>query len=106
MDDQPIAIDVRNAEIDGVLQDIIDRVHGLKAVLISTNDGVPLVQVSTQAGDSEEEAAVAEATAPEHLAYLQVCLLFALLRVCLALGLPACCVLLGSLIVACWFLLV
>lgn len=72
MDDQPIAIDVRNAEIDGVLQDIIDRVHGLKAVLISTNDGVPLVQVSTQAGDSQEEAAVAEATAPEHLAYLQV----------------------------------
>ena len=42
--EQPIATEVQNDEINALLQSVLSRVHGLKAILISTSDGVPLVQ--------------------------------------------------------------
>jgi hypothetical protein len=62
--EQPIAIDVDNEEIKGVLRSVIERVHGINAVLVSTADGVPLVEV----------VAGPEAASPEALAYFQVCI--------------------------------
>ena len=71
--DQPIANDVRNPEIDGVLASIIHRVHGLNAVLISTGDGVPLVQVvgGSDTADADASAAASSESQAEQLAYFQ-----------------------------------
>ncbi len=60
--DQPIANDVHNEELHGLLHSLIGRVHGLNAVLVSSCDGVPLMRVT-----ADEEAS------DETLAYIQVC---------------------------------
>ena len=61
--DQPIAVEVENAEIKAMLEGVIERVHGLNAVLVSTGDGVPLIQVVK----SKEGAGA------DNLPFFQVC---------------------------------
>ena len=60
--DLPVANEVENVEINKILYGVIDRVHGLSAILISTGDGVPLVQVARDP----------ESVSPADLAYFQV----------------------------------